>query len=141
MYLERKEKLINLREELQNIISTGEAEKRELAENENTRLAEIRAEIDTLEAEIKEEENRNKEIKNNSIPKLFAMKILEKDKIIEEYADGIHFITSISIMHSISPIFEVCHEVRKLDNEQLSCMFKELFDLISTLNNPNDIRT
>ena len=64
-----------------------------------------------------------------------------KDKIIEEYADGIHFITSISIMHSISPIFEVCHEVRKLDNEQLSCMFKELFDLISTLNNPNDIRT
>ena len=51
--LERKEKLINLREELQNIISTGEAEKRELAENENTRLAEIRAEIDTLEAEIK----------------------------------------------------------------------------------------
>ena len=63
-----------------------------------------------------------------------------KETIIEEYADGIHFITSISIMHSISPIFEVSHEVCKLDNEQLSCKFKELFDLISTLNNPADIK-
>ena len=86
--LERKEKLINLREELQNIISTGEAEKRELAENENTRLAEIRAEIDTLEAEIKEEENRNKEIKNNSKTETKTMKEVRLYNLIKCVVNG-----------------------------------------------------
>lgn len=86
--LERQERLINLREELQTIISTGEAEQRELAENENTRLAEIRSEIDALEAEIKEEENRNKEIKNNSKTETKTMKEVRLYNLIKGVVNG-----------------------------------------------------
>ena len=62
--LEKREKVLNLRDELQTIISNGEAEQRELAENETSRLAEIRSEIDTLEAEIATEEEENRQINN-----------------------------------------------------------------------------
>lgn len=64
--LERKEQVLNLRDELNTIITAGEAEKRELNENENSRLAEIRTQIDTLEAEIAEEERKAKEINNTN---------------------------------------------------------------------------
>ena len=62
--LEKREKVINLKNELQTIVSNGEAEKRELAENENSRMAEIRGEIDTLEAEIQAEEAENRQLNN-----------------------------------------------------------------------------
>lgn len=62
--LEKREKVLNLRDELQTIISNGEAEQRELAENETSRLAEIRSEIDTLEAEISAEEEENRKLNN-----------------------------------------------------------------------------
>lgn len=66
--LEMQERLLNLRAELKGIIEGGEAEVRELAENETSRLVEIRSEIDNLESEIaKEEQRQNQEIqvKNN----------------------------------------------------------------------------
>ena len=65
--LELREKLINLKDELETIISTGESEKRELGEEETSRMAEIRSEIENVEAEISalEEENRNL-VKNNN---------------------------------------------------------------------------
>ena len=62
--LEKREKVINLKNELQTIVSNGEAENRELAENENSRMAEIRGEIDTLEAEIQAEEAENRQLNN-----------------------------------------------------------------------------
>lgn len=62
--LEKREKVINLKNELQTIVSNGEAEHRELAENENSRMAEIRGEIDTLEAEIQAEEAENRQLNN-----------------------------------------------------------------------------
>ena len=62
--LEKKEKVLNLKEEMQNVISNGETEQRELNEGENTRLAEIRSEIDTLEAEIKADEDELRKINN-----------------------------------------------------------------------------
>lgn len=87
--LERQEKLINLRDELQNIISTGEAEQRELAENENTRLAEIRTEIDSLEAEIAQEEKENRKIKeNNSKTETKTMKEVRLYDLIKGVALG-----------------------------------------------------
>lgn len=72
--LELREKVLNLKDELKGIIANGETEKRELNENETSRMAEIRSEIDATEAEIrnleaenerlaqqaKEEEERNK---------------------------------------------------------------------------------
>jgi uncharacterized protein involved in exopolysaccharide biosynthesis len=65
--LEKQEELLNLRTRLNDIISTGEAEKRELTDVETNEMAELRTQIDTLEAEINaiEEENRNIEKENN----------------------------------------------------------------------------
>ena len=69
--LELREKLVNLKDELETIINTGESEKRELLENETNRMVEIRSEIENVEAEISrlEEENRKiaKQNNNNSI--------------------------------------------------------------------------
>lgn len=64
--LEKMEEVLNLKQRMNEIISNGEAEKRELIEAETNEIAEIRTKIDTLEAEIKaiEEENRNIEKKN-----------------------------------------------------------------------------
>lgn len=65
--LEKQEELLNLKTRMNEIISTGEAEARELVEAETNEIAEIRTKIDTLEADIAaiEEENRNIEKVNN----------------------------------------------------------------------------
>lgn len=72
--LELTEKILNLRSELETLINNGEAEKRELNENETSRLAEIRSEIEAAEQEIAniDEENRklNENNKNNSKKKM-----------------------------------------------------------------------
>lgn len=59
--LEIRENILNLKDELEKIISTGEAEQRELVEDETNRMAEIRSQIENMENELKEieEENRN----------------------------------------------------------------------------------
>lgn len=64
--LEKREKVIGLKDELDTIIETGQKESRELAETENARVAEIRSEIDTLEAEIANEEAENRKIAENN---------------------------------------------------------------------------
>lgn len=58
--LEYRERLLNLKNELETIINGGQAEQRELNEDETSRMAEIRSEIENVEAEISrlEEENR-----------------------------------------------------------------------------------
>ena len=70
--LEKREKIIGLKDEMSTLIKNGEAETRELTEEENGRLAEIRTEIDNLEKEIAEQEaedrklaETNKDNKNN----------------------------------------------------------------------------
>lgn len=73
--LEIREKLINLKNELRAVIENGKAEKRELNDDENSKLVSIRTEIDSLNAELKqlEETNTNlvkeKEIENNNVEK------------------------------------------------------------------------
>lgn len=64
--LEKKEMLLNLKDELKSLIENGEAEKRELSEEETSKLAELRTKMDELQKEIDEEEKRNEEIKNNT---------------------------------------------------------------------------
>lgn len=64
--LEKREKVIGLKEELNSIITNGETEQRELNETETNRLAELRSEIDTLESEIAQEEKENRELKENN---------------------------------------------------------------------------
>ena len=65
--LEKQEEVLNLKQRMNEIISNGEAEKRELIEAETNEIAEIRTKIDALESEINsiEEENRNIEKENN----------------------------------------------------------------------------
>lgn len=65
--LEIRERILNLKDELENIISNGEAEQRELAEDETNRMAEIRSQIEDAENELKaiEEENRKIAKQNN----------------------------------------------------------------------------
>lgn len=74
---EKKEKVLNLKEELRTIINNGEAEQRELAENETSRMAEIRDEVDELEKQItaEEEENRQLNNKDNKTEKKMAKEV------------------------------------------------------------------
>lgn len=66
--LELQEEALNLRNQLAEVISNGEKEERELNESETSKIAEIRAKIDEINAQIeaKENENRNIESKNNN---------------------------------------------------------------------------
>ena len=74
--LEYRESLLNLKNELETIINGGEAEQRELNEDETSRMAEIRSEIENVEAEISrlEEENRNL-TKNNKVKQTRKMEM------------------------------------------------------------------
>ena len=86
---EKKEKVVNLREELQGIISAGEQEVRELDEQENSRMAEIRNEIDTLEAEITAEEKENRKINNeNKTNKQMENKEIRLFDLVRAVANG-----------------------------------------------------
>ena len=90
--LEKQEELLNLRTRLSDIISTGEAEKRELTDVETNEMAELRTQIDTLEAEINaiEEENRNIEKENNKEVKKEIRK-MNLIKLINTVVEGRQF--------------------------------------------------
>lgn len=64
--LELREKKLNLSEELSNIIKLGESEKRELADTETARMAEIRSEIEQVEKDIEAVEAENRNIANKN---------------------------------------------------------------------------
>lgn len=66
--LELQERALNLKDELNAIITNGESEQRELNEDETNRMAEIRNEIDEVEAQITaiDEENRKITETNNN---------------------------------------------------------------------------
>lgn len=60
--LEIRERLANLKEELNATISTGEAEQRELTEEETNKLGELRSQIAEAEAELANIEAQNRKI-------------------------------------------------------------------------------
>lgn len=83
--LEIRERLANLKEELNATISTGEAEQRELTEEETNKLGELRTQIADAEAELEklEAENRKiaeqaerKENNNNKVKTTQRMKLV-----------------------------------------------------------------
>lgn len=88
--LELKEKLLNLRNELNDIITNGEAEQRELKEDETSRMAEIRTEMEQVEAEIAnlEEENRKLAENNNNKTTKKNMEQVRLFDLIKEIAEG-----------------------------------------------------
>ena len=65
--LEIRERILNLQTELENIINSGEAEQRELTEDETSQIATLRSDIDEAKAELAkvEEENRKLAEKQN----------------------------------------------------------------------------
>ena len=65
--LELQEQRLALQEELTNLI--GQAESRALEENENSRLAEIRSEIDNIDEQIRSIDAENENIAKNNKPK------------------------------------------------------------------------
>lgn len=79
--LELKEKDLNLRSQLSEIIANGETEKRELSEDETNQIANLRAEIDANTAEINkiEEENRklNETNNNNKTNKTMEIRLID----------------------------------------------------------------
>ena len=88
--LELMEKRSNLQEELSGIIAKGEAEKRELNEGETSRMAEIKAEMDSLDEEIRKVSEKEKEAAKcgpNNKKKVKRMKLTELiSKVIENRA-------------------------------------------------------
>lgn len=89
--MEVREEILNLQTELEGIINTGEAEARELGENETSRMAEIRGQIDTLKEELGsiEEENRKlAETKNKKQIKNKMEKNVRLFDLIKEVVNG-----------------------------------------------------
>ena len=65
--LELREKILNLQTTLENVIANGEAEQRELTEQETNQMVDLRSQIDEAKAELAkvEEENRKIAEQNN----------------------------------------------------------------------------
>lgn len=92
--LELKEQSLNYRNQLAELIATGEKEERELNETEVNTMAELRKNIDEINAQIEalEEENRKlskTEIKNNKIEK--EIRTMSLIKMINAVVEGRNF--------------------------------------------------
>lgn len=88
--LELQENLINLRAELNGIISNGETEKRELNETETSRIAEIRGLIDEANNQIAQIEKEERELanENNKEQKVNKMKEVRLFDLVKGVVNG-----------------------------------------------------
>ena len=86
---EIKEDILNLRAELQNLISNGEQEQRELNEGETSRMAEIAKDIQEKEKQLEELENENRKLneknKNQKTNKQMEIRLFD---LIKGVANG-----------------------------------------------------
>jgi HK97 family phage major capsid protein len=92
--LELREQSLNYRNQLAELIATGEKEERELNETEVNTMAELRKNIDEINSQIEalEEENRKltkTEIKNNKIEK--EIRTMSLIKMINAVVEGRNF--------------------------------------------------
>ncbi len=86
--VELREQVLNLKDELNSIITNGETEQRELSENENSRIAEIRSEIDNLEKQIKDAEEENRKLNNQKNKTTKTMKEIRLFDLVKAVAEG-----------------------------------------------------
>jgi dimeric dUTPase (all-alpha-NTP-PPase superfamily) len=63
----------------------------------------------------------------------------DKQTILEEYADGIHFITSICIRLNIDSKFEIKELKRSNDKKNITIFFNRLFDKSNKLNKKRSV--
>ena len=65
----------------------------------------------------------------------------EKSVILEEYADGIHFITSLAIATGVKDYqcWEIVIENKQYSKHEITILFNDLFKSTSNLNDPQSI--
>lgn len=88
--LELREEALNLRNQLAELIANGQREERELTEDENTQMAEIRSQIDTVNAEIEAIEAENRNIENNKTENK-EIRTMSLVKMINAVVEGRNF--------------------------------------------------
>ena len=82
-----KEAILRAQDELDAILNNGEAETRELTDEENSRMAELRTEIEEMRADIAEEERKNEQISKSKIEKKMEKEVRLFD-LIKEVVNG-----------------------------------------------------
>jgi dimeric dUTPase (all-alpha-NTP-PPase superfamily) len=63
----------------------------------------------------------------------------ERQVILEEYVDGIHFICSLCIANKVKAEFSLPDNIGLLEKKDLTIAFNKLFSRMSLLNDPNGI--
>lgn len=86
--VEIREDILNLKNELENIISNGETEARELNADETNRMAEIRSQIEGLENELKEVDENNTKIIETKSKKKMEKKEIRLFDLVKAIAEG-----------------------------------------------------
>ena len=90
--LELREKILDLQASLENVIASGEAEQRELTEEESNQMVDLRSQIDEAKAELAkvEEENRKlaEQTNHNQINKNKTMKEIRLFDLVKAVAEG-----------------------------------------------------
>ena len=90
--LELKEKSLELRKQLAELIANGQKEERELNEEETNTMAELRKSIDEINAQIEEIEKENRNIqKNTIITENKEIKTMSLLKMINAVVEGRNF--------------------------------------------------
>ena len=89
--LEIQEQVLELKQRMNEIISNGENETRELNEDETNELAEIRTKIDTLEEEIKTKEEENRQITKNENKENKEVRTMNLINMINAVLEGRQF--------------------------------------------------
>lgn len=90
--LELKEKSLELRNQLAELIANGQKEERELNEEETNTMAEIRKSIDEINAQIEEVEKENRNIqKNTIITENKEIRTMSLIKMINSVVEGRNF--------------------------------------------------
>ena len=90
--LELKEKSLELRNQLAELIANGQKEERELNEEETNTMAELRKSIDEINAQIEEVEKENRNIqKNTIITENKEIRTMSLVKLINAVVEGRNF--------------------------------------------------
>ena len=86
--LELKEQRLGYQEELNNLITNAETEKREMNEQENSRMAELRSLIDKLDEQIKAQEAENQQLARQCNNKPKTKKRMKLTSLINKVIEG-----------------------------------------------------
>ena len=89
--LELKEKSLELRNQLAELIANGQKEERELNEEETSQMAELRGQIDSINAQIEAIEKENRTIEKNNNTEVKENRNMSLFKMINAVVEGRNF--------------------------------------------------